>query len=67
MKKLQKQRTLSTFRSGLKVQSAKYESASTFAFDACFVWKLAPLADESSGLFVENLSRPLTRSRTYKM
>jgi hypothetical protein len=35
--------------------SAKYEFASsnttptTFAFDACFVWKLAPLADERGG------------------
>jgi hypothetical protein len=53
------------------VQSAKYEFASsnttrtTFAFDACFVWKLAPLADERSGFFIENLSRRLTRSRTY--
>jgi hypothetical protein len=34
-------------------QSAKYEFASsnttrtTFAFDACFVWKLAPLADDA--------------------
>jgi hypothetical protein len=39
------------------VQSAKYEFASsnitrtTFAFDACFVWKLAPLADERNGIF----------------
>jgi hypothetical protein len=37
------------------VQSGKYEFAwsnttqTTFAFDACFVWKLAPLADERSG------------------
>jgi hypothetical protein len=23
----------------------------TFAFDACFVWKLAPLADEQNGFF----------------
>jgi hypothetical protein len=43
------------------IQSAKYEFASsnttrtTFAFDACFVWKLAPLADERSGFFIENL------------
>jgi hypothetical protein len=29
----------------------------TFAFDACFVWKLAPLADERSGFFIENLSQ----------
>jgi hypothetical protein len=41
--------------------SAKYEFASrttrtTVAFDACFVWKLAPLADEQSGFFIENLS-----------
>jgi hypothetical protein len=39
--------------------SAKYEFASsnertTFAFDACFVWKLAPLADERVGFFIEN-------------
>jgi hypothetical protein len=38
-------------------QRAKYEIASsnttrtTFAFDACFVWKLAPLADERNGIF----------------
>jgi hypothetical protein len=37
------------------VQSAKYEFVSsnttrtTFAFYACFVWKLAPPADERSG------------------
>jgi hypothetical protein len=37
--------------------SAKYEFASsnstrmTFAFDACFVWKLASLANERSGFF----------------
>jgi hypothetical protein len=37
--------------------SAKYESESsnttrtTFAFDACFVWNLAPLADKPSGFF----------------
>jgi hypothetical protein len=35
----------------------KYEFASsnatrrTFALDACFVWKLAPLADEQNGIF----------------
>jgi hypothetical protein len=32
------------------------------AFDACFVWKLAPLADERNGFFIENLSRRLVRS-----
>jgi hypothetical protein len=38
-------------------QCAKYEFASsntaqtTLAFDACFVWKLAPLADERNGYF----------------
>jgi hypothetical protein len=43
-------------------QSAKYEFASSnttrtmFAFDACFVWKLAPLADERGGFFIENVS-----------
>jgi hypothetical protein len=42
------------------LQSAKYEFASSnttrtmFAFLACFVWKLAPLADERSGYFIEN-------------
>jgi hypothetical protein len=52
-------------------QSAKYEFAwsntnrTTFTFDACIVWKLAPLADERSGFFIENLSRRLTRSSTY--
>jgi hypothetical protein len=52
-------------------QSDKYEFASstttrtTFAFDACFVWKLAPPADERSGFFIENLSPRLTRSSTY--
>jgi hypothetical protein len=46
-------------------QTAKYEFASsnttrtTVTFDACFVWKLAPLADERSGFFIENLSRRL--------
>jgi hypothetical protein len=56
----------------LKVaQSAKYEFASsnttrpTFTFDACFVLKLAPLADERSGFFIETLSQRLTRSSTY--
>jgi hypothetical protein len=55
----------------ITVQSAKYEFASsihsneTFAFDACFVSKLAPLADERGGFFIENLSRRLTRSNTY--
>jgi hypothetical protein len=55
----------------LLVPSAKYEFASsnttrpTFAFDACFVWILAPLADERSGFFIENPSRRLTRSSTY--
>jgi hypothetical protein len=40
-------------------QCAKYEFASsnitrtTFASDACFVWKLAPLADERSGFFID--------------
>jgi hypothetical protein len=54
------------------VHSAKYEFASsnttrtTFAFDAGFVLKLAPLADERSGFFIENLSRRLTRSSTYQ-
>jgi hypothetical protein len=44
-------------------QSADYKFASsnttrtTFAFDACFVWKLTPLADEGSGFFIENLLR----------
>jgi hypothetical protein len=39
-------------------QSAKYEFASsnttrtTFAFDAYFVWKLAPLADERGSVFL---------------
>jgi hypothetical protein len=39
------------------VLSAKYEFASsnttrtTFAFDACFVWKLAPLVDERKSYF----------------
>jgi microcystin degradation protein MlrC len=39
------------------VLSAKYELASsdttrmTFAFDACFVWKQAPLVDERKGFF----------------
>jgi hypothetical protein len=37
----------------------------TFTFDACFVWKLAPLADERYGFFIENPSRRLTRSSTY--
>jgi hypothetical protein len=43
----------------------KYEFASsntsrtTFAFDACFVWKLALLVDERNGFFIENLSRQL--------
>jgi hypothetical protein len=52
-------------------KTAKYEIASsnttrpTFAIDACFVWKLAPLADERSGFLIENLSRRLTRSSTY--
>jgi hypothetical protein len=52
-------------------QIAKYEFASsittrtTFAFNVCFVWKLAPLADVRSGFFIENLSRRLTRSSTY--
>jgi hypothetical protein len=46
----------------IKDQSAKYEFASskttrtTFAFDACFVWKLAPLADERCSFFMENRS-----------
>jgi hypothetical protein len=37
---------------------AKYEFASSnttrtsFAFDACFVWKVAPLADERNGFFL---------------
>jgi hypothetical protein len=41
-----------------KSLSAKYEFASsnttrtTFTFDACFVWKLAPLADEINGFFI---------------
>jgi hypothetical protein len=41
----------------LKNKSAKYEFASsittrtTFAFDACFVWKLAPPTDERNGFF----------------
>jgi hypothetical protein len=30
-----------------------------------FVWKLAPLADERSGFFKENLLRRLMRSSTY--
>jgi hypothetical protein len=40
-----------------ELQSTKYEfessntAGTTFAFDACFVWKLAPLADERNGLF----------------
>jgi hypothetical protein len=44
-------------------QSTKYEFASsdttrtTFAFDESFVWKPAPLADDRSGFFIENLSR----------
>jgi hypothetical protein len=52
-------------------QRVKYEFASsnttrpTFAFDACFVWKLAPLADEQSGFFIENPSRRLTQLSTY--
>jgi hypothetical protein len=52
-------------------QCAKCEFASsnttrtTFAFDACFVWKLAHLADERSGFFIENLSRRLTRLKMY--
>jgi hypothetical protein len=52
-------------------QSAKYDFASsnttrtTIAFDVCFVWKIAPLADERSGFFIENLLRRLTRSSTY--
>jgi hypothetical protein len=25
----------------------------TFTFDACIVWKLAPLTDERSGFFIE--------------
>jgi hypothetical protein len=57
---------------GLKLdQCAKYGFTSsnttqtTFAFDACFVWKLAPPADERSGFFIENLSRRLARSSTY--
>jgi hypothetical protein len=39
-------------------QSAKYEFASsnttrtTFAFEASFVWKLAPLADERNRYFI---------------
>jgi hypothetical protein len=50
---------------------ANYEFASsnttrtTFAFDVCFIWKLAPLADELIGFFIENVSRRLTRSNTY--
>jgi hypothetical protein len=53
------------------VLSAKYEFTSsnttrpTFAFDACFVWKIAPLADERNGFFIENPSRRWTRSSTY--
>jgi hypothetical protein len=49
--------------------SAKYEFASsnttrtTFAFDVCFVWKLAPLADEQNGFFIENPSRHITNAR----
>jgi hypothetical protein len=37
--------------------SSKYEfessntTGTTFAFDACFVWKLAPLADERNSFF----------------
>jgi hypothetical protein len=52
-------------------QSAKYDFSSsnttrtTLTLDACFVWKLAPLADERSVFFIENLSRRLTRSSTY--
>jgi hypothetical protein len=52
-------------------KSAKYEFASsnttrtTSAFDACFVWKLAPLADERSSFFIENLWLRLTRSSMY--
>jgi hypothetical protein len=55
----------------LGAQSAKYEFAlsnttrTTFAFDVCFVWKLAPLAVERSGFFIENLSCRLTLSSTY--
>jgi hypothetical protein len=55
----------------LSTLNAKYKFASsniirtTFAFHACFEWKLAPLADERSGFFIENLSRRLTRSSTY--
>jgi hypothetical protein len=54
-----------------KYQSAEYEFAlsnttqTTFAFYACFVWKLAPLADERSDFFIENIPRRLTRSSTY--
>jgi hypothetical protein len=48
--------------SGQALQSVKYKFASsnttrkTFAFDACLVWKLAPLADELSSFFIEHLS-----------
>jgi hypothetical protein len=58
------------FEKTVQLLSAKYEFASsntsrtTFAFDACFVWKLAVLTDEQSGFFIENLSRRLTRSST---
>jgi hypothetical protein len=54
------------------VLSAKYEIAlsnitrTTCAFDACFVWKPAPLADERNGFSIENSSRRLTRSSTFK-
>jgi hypothetical protein len=34
-------------------------------FDACLVWKLAPLAEERSGFFKENLSLRLTCSSTH--
>jgi hypothetical protein len=52
------------------VLSAKYDFASSyttrsmFAFDACVVWKLAPLADERNSFFIENPWRRLTRSST---
>jgi hypothetical protein len=61
-------------------QSAKYEFASsnttrtTFAFDAYFVWKLAPLPDEPSGFFFSavisanrRLDAPVLRRKLNKL
>jgi hypothetical protein len=57
--------TLSVVEWAVVELSAKYEFGSsnttrTTFIDESFVRKLAPLADEPSGFFIENLSRRLT-------